>query len=259
MLYCLCCTLILPGRVGGWAEVQVTIFLILFLQHKFKEGADGISPKFRWNLTDTFRTKDTNMANQVYLSLPSTLAIACLMLPHIHSHVQGSLEPVRHTLSHRSRGFELVAYARVSVCVCCVYLGVSGGTVGLYQQEPNFTCHPLSLTLPVFMLLVCVSVCVNRCRLPAPCCHPQDSLILGHMFLQTHAQTHKMSTAGWLLHVYRFSNAVGGPCVFHHSPPVDRTAKFIIFSWILRRHFSFEPQLTVTKKTKLQSSDSVSS
>lgn len=193
MLYCLCCTLILPGRVGGWAEVQVTIFLILFLQHKFKEGADGISPKFRWNLTDTFRTKDTNMANQVYLSLPSTLAIACLMLPHIHLHVQGSLEPVRHTLSHRSRGFELVAYARVSVCVCCVYLGVSGGTVGLYQQEPNFTCHPLSLTLPVFVLLVCVCLCVWT---DAGCLPPAATLKI-HWYWDTCFYRHMHRRTKW--------------------------------------------------------------
>lgn len=194
------------------------------------------------------------MANQVYLSLPSTLAIACLMLPHIHSRVQGSLEPVRHTLSHRSRGFELVA------CVLCVS-GCEWGHCGLISTGTQFYLSPpVSHSARLHAFSVCVSVRVNRCRLPAPCCHPQDSLILGHMFLQTHAQTHKMSTAGWLLlHVYRFPNAVGGPCVFHHSPPVDRTAKFIIFSWILRGHFSFEPQLTVTKKTKLQSSDSVSS
>lgn len=143
------------SRWVGWGPHNS---LILFFQHKFKKGADVISPKFRWNLTDTFRTKDTNVANQVYLSLLSTLAIARLMQPHIHSHVHGSLEPVRHTLSHRSRGSRLVARARACVsvcvwgCVCCVYVGVRGGTVGLYQQEPNFTCHPLSLTLPVFML-----------------------------------------------------------------------------------------------------------
>lgn len=183
MLYCLCCTLILHGRVDGWAEVP-TILLILFFQHKLKKGVDVISPKFRWNLTDIFRTKDTNMANQVYLSLLSTLDIACLMQPHIHSHVQGSLEPVRHTLSHRSRGFALVTCVCVSVCGC------EWRHCGLISTGTQFYLSPpVSHSARLHALSVCE-------QMPVPCCHSQDSLILGHVFTDT--RTHAQNEHSWL-------------------------------------------------------------
>lgn len=92
--------------------------------------------------------------------------------------------------------------------------------MGLYPQELNFTCHPLSLVLPVLMLSVCVSVCE---QMPAAC--PLLPLsrftdIGMHVFTDTHR-------CSLLLHVYRFPNVVGGLCVFHHSSPVDSTRTWI--------------------------------